>query len=514
MMECGISGRLLVSLQSKNMHWLLGLDLGTSSVKALAVREDGRVIGEASQPYGIERPQPNWAEQDPRVWWAQACAAIRNLLSEHALDPTDLVAIGLSGQMHGTVLLGADRQPIHNAIIWADGRSGAQVTALEEKLSRRSIVNITGNRPAVGFMALSLAWLREHEPELLGCTAHVLLPKDYIGSCLTGELASEPSDASATLLFDLRQRNWSQTLIDAVGAQLRWLPRIAQSNEIVGQLTAAAAVATGLSVGTPVIAGGGDTHCAALSLGAVNPQRVVITIGTAAQLFVPTDQPVIDPQGRLHSLCHCLPNTWHVMGAHLNGGLCLSWVASLWPETTIDALLTEAAQVPAGSDGLLFLPYLQGERTPHFDPDTRGVLLGLSTSHGRAQMVRAVLEGVAFALKDSWMLMHALPTGEHQIGQSGPLPSPHIYLTGGATRSAVWAQILVDVIDLPMQIAETQGSAYGAAMLAGWGSGLWTDPLRYAAQPQRMTMPSANVVRYLHAYERFRKVYPALRGLF
>ena len=248
------------------MHWLLGLDLGTSSVKALAVREDGRVIGEASQPYGIERPQPNWAEQDPRVWWAQACAAIRNLLSEHALDPTDLVAIGLSGQMHGTVLLGADRQPIHNAIIWADGRSGAQVAALEEKLARRSIVNITGNRPAVGFMALSLAWLREHEPELLGRTAHVLLPKDYIGSCLTGELASEPSDASATLLFDLSQRNWSQTLIDAVGAQLRWLPRIAQSNEIVGQLTAAAAVATGLSVGTPVIAGGGDTHCAALSL--------------------------------------------------------------------------------------------------------------------------------------------------------------------------------------------------------------------------------------------------------
>ncbi len=496
------------------MYWLLGLDIGTSAVKALAIAEDGHVLGEASQPYAIDRPQPNWAEQDPREWWQQTCAAIRLLLWEYALDPDALVAIALSGQMHGTVLLDAQQQPIRKAIIWADGRSGAQVTTLEEKLSREAIVGLTGNRPAVGFMALSLAWLGEHESETMQRVAHVLLPKDYIGLCLTGELVSEPSDASATLLFDLRQRNWSPSMLAAVGADLRWLPRIAQSNEVVGQLTAQAAEVTGLRAGTPVVAGGGDTQCAALSLGVVNSQQMAITIGTAAQLFVPTDQPVIDPQGRLHTLCHCVPDTWHVMGAHLNGGLCLTWVAAMWPDSSLETLLQEAAQIPANSAGLIFLPYLQGERTPHFDANARGVFLGLSAAHGRAHLVRAVLEGVAFALCDSWRLLSALSAGA-PIKLSHELPSgSQVFLTGGATRSALWTQILADVIGNPIQIAETHGSAFGAAMLAGWGSGLWSNPLQHAAQPQQTVLPSANAARYHEGYERFRKIYPAVRDLF
>ncbi len=496
------------------MHWLLGLDLGTSAVKALAVSERGDVLGEASQPYGIDRPHPNWAEQDPRIWWQQTCAAIQQLLQDSALDPQALAGIALSGQMHGTVLLDAAQTPVRNALIWADGRSTAQVAALEATLTREAIVAMTGNRPAVGFMALSLAWLHDHERERMQQVAHVLLPKDYLGLCLTGELVSEPSDASATLLLDLRKRDWSPTMIAAVNADLRWLPRIAQSNEVIGQLTARAAEVTGLRAGTPIVAGGGDTHCAALSLGVVDAQRVAITIGTAAQVFVPTAQPVIDQQGRLHTLCHCVPDTWHVMGAHLNGGLCLAWVASLWPDTSIETLLHEAATIPANSAGLVFLPYLQGERTPHFDANARGVFLGLSAAHGRAHLVRAVLEGVAFALCDSWRLLSALPVNTTtKLSHELPM-DPQIFLTGGATRSALWVQILADVIGQPMQIAETHGSAYGATMLAGWGSGLWANPLVYAAKPQRTIMPSTNAAPYLEGYARFRKLYPAVRDLF
>jgi len=496
------------------MQWLLGLDVGTSSVKALAVSENGKVVGEATRGYPVDRPHPNWAEQDPRRWWQQACVAIRALLHEQALDPNTLIAIGLTGQMHGTVLLDAHLQPLRDAIIWADGRSAAQVAALEAALTRRTIIDITGNRPAVGFMGLSLAWLRDHEPETLAQAQHALLPKDYIGLCLTGELVSEPSDASATLLFDLRQQCWSPPMIAAVGARPEMFPRIAQSNDVIGHVNAHAAEATGLRVGTPVIAGGGDTHCAALALGAVKPERVAVTIGTAAQIFVPTHRPIIDPHGRLHALCHCLPNTWHVMGAHLNGGLCLSWVAALWPDVAMEALLDEAAQIPAGCEGLLFLPYLQGERTPHFDPNVRGVFIGLSTTHKRGHLVRAVLEGVALALCDSWRLINALPT-ETALKLSHELPPhPQLFLTGGAARSRLWAQILADVIGGPLSLAETQGSAYGAAMLAGWGSGLWADPLRYAAQVQRTVMPSPNAAAYLPVYERFRKLYPAVKDLF
>lgn len=486
------------------MQWLLGLDIGTSSVKALAVSENGAVVGEATRGYPVERPHPNWAEQDPRRWWQQACVAIRALLHEQALDPNALIAIGLTGQMHGTVLLDAQLQPLRAAIIWADGRSAAQVAALEAALTRRTIIDITGNRPAVGFMGLSLAWLRDHEPDVLAQAQHALLPKDYIGLCLTNELVSEPSDASATLLFDLRQQCWSPTMIAAVGARPEMFPRIAQSNDVIGHVTAHAAEATGLRVGTPVIAGGGDTHCAALALGAIRPERVAMTIGTAAQLFVPTERPIIDPQGRLHALCHCLPNTWHVMGAHLNGGLCLSWVASLWPDVAIESLLDEAAQIPAGCDRLLFLPYLQGERTPHFDPNARGVFLGLSTTHKRGHLVRAVLEGVALALCESRDAISCVST-------SGP---SQLFLTGGATRSRLWAQILADVMGGPLMLAETHGSAFGAAMLAGWGSGLWDDPLRYAAQVQRTVMPSPNAAAYLPVYERFRKLYAAVKDLF
>jgi xylulokinase len=251
-----------------------------------------------------------------------------------------------------------------------------------------------------------------------------------------------------------------------------------------------------------------------LSLGVVSSQHIAITIGTAAQVFVPTNKPVIDKQGRLHTLCHCVPDTWHVMGAHLNGGLCLSWVAAMWPETSIETLLYEAAQVPANSAGLIFLPYLQGERTPHFDANVRGVFLGLSTTHGRAHLVRSVLEGVGFALCDSWRLLHTLSMGATTKLSHELLTGPQVFLTGGATRSQLWTQILADVLGQPMQIAETHGSAYGAAMLAGWGSRLWTDPLRYAAQPQRLIMPSNNISQYLDGYERFCRVYSAVRGLF
>ncbi len=498
------------------MQWILGLDLGTSSVKAIAVSEHGRLLGENSQPYAIERPQRNWAEQHPAIWWEQACAAIRGLLQTHSLNPHDCAAVGLTGQMHGLVALDRAHQPIRPAIIWADGRSADQITALQQRLPLHEIIRITGNRPAVGFMALSLMWLQQHEPEAHQRIAHVLLPKDYIGHRLTGEFATEPSDASATLLFDLGSRTWSARMLEACGVNADGLPRVVQSHDIIGRITSTSATATGLPVGTPVIAGGGDTQCAALALGVTQPGTLACTIGTAAQLFLPTLTPVIDPHGRIHALCHCLPDTWHVMGAHLNGGLSLTWVAALFDGIPLAQLLDEAAQVPAGAAGLIFLPYLQGERTPHFDADARGVFFGLSTLHTRRHMVRAVLEGVAFSLRDSLDVFMHLQTGHHQMGIPAD-PNILIKLTGGAAQSPLWAQILADVLGLPMEASESpHGSAMGAALLAGMGIRLWLDPAALAIKTQQVFWPTGieHAERYNESYAIFKALYPALKSQF
>ena len=498
------------------MQWILGLDLGTSSVKALAVGEQGRILGESSQPYPIDRPQPNWAEQDPERWWRQTCTAVRALLRTHHLDAAACTAVGLTGQMHGLVALDAADAVIRPAIIWADGRSAAQIEALQKRLPLREIVQITGNRPATGYMALSLLWLQQHEPEHAQRIAHLLLPKDYIGHCLTGEYASEPSDASATLLFDVRARNWSPTMAAMCGVASGSLPRIVASHALIGHIHASAADATGLPAGTPVIAGGGDTQCAALAVGVTQPHRIACTVGTAAQLFLPTAAPAIDDQGRIHTLCHCVPDTWHVMGAHLNGGLCLSWLAGLFDGVSIPQLLDEAAQVAPGANGLLFLPYLQGERTPHFDADARGVFFGLSAAHTRAHMTRAVLEGVAFSLRDSLdIFMRALSEQENDVG--APFKQTTIELTGGAAQSPVWAQILADVLAFPIRASESpHGSALGAALLAGMGLRWWLDPAALAIKSRHTYWPKDTSItaRYHDSYAIFKTLYPALKTQF
>ena len=362
-------------------------------------------------------------------------------------------------------------------------------------------------------MALSLLWIQQHEPDAYKRIAHVLLPKDFIGQRLTGEFATEPSDASATLLFDLRARNWSIRMLEACGVEPGWLPHVVESHAIIGRITSSAAHATGLVAGTPVIAGGGDTQCAALALGVTQPNVMACTIGTAAQLFLPTQSPVIDLQGRIHALCHCLPDTWHVMGAHLNGGLCLSWLAGVFDGIPLAQLLDEAAQTPVGAAGLLFLPYLQGERTPYFDADARGVFFGLSTTHTRAHMTRAVLEGVAFSLRDSLDLFMQTQLGDHQVGSTSP-QHVAIKLTGGAAQSPLWAQILADVLGFPIQASESpHGSAMGAALLAGMGIRWWLDPAALALKTRNhFYQPRADAVAQYHEISSiYKALYPALK---
>jgi xylulokinase len=328
--------------------------------------------------------------------------------------------------------------------------------SVTERIPRATLIQITGNRPATGFWGPSLLWLRAHEPEHMCAIAQLLLPKDYLTWRMTGQRATDVSDASGTGMLDLHQRSWATAVVDAVGADPTWFPPVFESVDIVGRLSRDAAAEMGLAAGVAVVAGGGDTHTAALAMGADRPGRTVITIGSAEQVFVPTAQPVIDPHGRLHSLCHCVPDTWHVMAAHLNGGLALTWVASLFPEVSLDTLIAEAARVPAGCDGLVFTPYLLGERTPVFDPNVRGGFSGLSVMHTRGHLIRAVMEGVALTLRDSLALMDALGLGQGDVRCA----------TGGAFRIALWRQIIESAIGSPLMVSETNGSAFGAALLA------------------------------------------------
>jgi xylulokinase len=484
------------------MKSIIGIDIGTSSLKVLAVNESGEVIAQALSAYEIERPQPNFAEQQPHIWWRALCDAIGELRTK--IKAEDISAIGLTGQMHGATVLDKHHKPIRPAIIWADARSAKQIDELHRRISSSEIIRITGNRPAVGFMAMSLMWLRKNEPRSFEQIAQVMLPKDYIGFCLTSEHVSEPSDASATLLLDLKERHWSQTMIEACEVERAWLPRLAKSNEVIGAVTKTAAAQTGLREGTFVVAGGGDTPCAAFALGVTQPNQVVCTVGTAAQLFLPTDAPMIDLGGRIHALCHCAPKMWYVMGAHLNGGLCLSWLAALFPETSIKKLMREASQVSIGSDGLFFLPYLQGERTPHFDPNARGVFFGLNATHTRGHLVRAVLEGVAFALRDSL-----------EIFRSMSQVNTKLLLVGGAMQNALWQEIVASVLALPTSATDNpHGSALGAAMLAGESVGM-NNMIEMRMMNAMHEIPTiANTIdRYAERYMRYAELYPTMKSL-
>jgi len=451
---------------------LLAVDLGTSSVKALVATADGRILGQGSASYPILRPQPEWAEQSPEEWWQATIVAVRAALEQAGDSRAGIVAIGLSGQMHGTVLLGAGKQLLAPAIIWPDRRSTRQVASITRSVGAERLINIAGSPLATGFQAATLRWLQEERPDLWSQTRQVLLPKDYLRWRLTGELATDPSDGSGTLLLDVRERQWSDTLLKVLDIEPSLLPPIQPSEAIAGSLTSGAAEAFGLRPGIPVATGAADTACSMLGAGLVGPDTLLLTLSSGGQLLLPATDVRVDPAGRIHTFCSALSPAadqpgWYLLAAILSAGLSLRWLRDqlfgLDESGAFEQMDAWAEATPAGAAGLLFLPFLTGERTPHMDPEARAVFLGLRASHGRPEMVRAVLEGVALACYDAFA---ALPTSD--------TPPEQIVLGGGGGRSPLWRQIMADVFQLPvrpLQIKEQ--AALGALLLAGAAVGLF-----------------------------------------
>lgn len=492
------------------MPCLLGIDIGTSCAKAVLVDPDGRILGVAAESYPIDQPQPGWAEQDPEAWWQAACTAVRGALAEAAAAPAEVAGIGLAGQMHGTVLVDRTGQPTRPAIIWPDRRARREVEQAIAAVGLGRLGHLAANRPATGFAASSLLWLLAHEPEALAAADRLILPKDYVRFKLTGRLATDPSDASATLLFDVARRTWSAELLAAWKLPHWLLPEVLPSAEVAGELQPEAAEALGLVPGTPVATGGADQACQALGSGLIDPGLASCTIGTGGQLLTPSATPRYDASLRLHTFCHALPGRWYAMGAALAAGLSLGWFRDRFApaEATFEDLAGEAAKVPAGAEGLLFLPYLVGERTPHFDARARGAFVGLTLAHGRAHAVRAIMEGVAFALRDCLEIVRELGPGPAQIVTAG----------GGGSQQP-WQGILASVFGLPvMSAAGPERTAVGAALLAGLAVGVYADPAEARARAVRYEPPvepqPADVARYQDLYAAYRQLYPALKDTF
>lgn len=493
-----------------HLPYLIGIDVSTTATKALLIDASGEVKAVASSEYAYDTPRPLWAEQDPALWWDGTVASIRRVLAEAGADSADVAAIGLTGQMHGLVLLDSGGQVLRPAILWNDQRTGAQCDEIRARLGRERLIQITGNDALAGFTAPKILWVREHEPEVYARARRVLLPKDYVRYRLTGEFASDKADGAGTLLMDLRERTWSREVLEALEIPAEWLPPLFEGTEVTGRISAQAAEATGLKAGTPVVAGGGDQAAQAVGVGAVAPGIVALTLGTSGVVFASTDEPVIEPDGRLHAFCHAAPNRWHLMGVMLSAAGSLRWHRDTFaPGVAYDTLLAPAEAVPVGCEGLLFLPYLTGERTPHPDPLARGAFVGLTVRHALPHLTRAVLEGVAFGLRDSFELMR----------QAGLPPVRQVRVSGGGARSPLWRQILADVLQVELvTVNTTEGAAYGAGLLAGVGTGVWPEVGAACAATVLLTgsvVPTAEPSeRYQSLYQQYRALYPALKPTF
>ncbi|WCB96272.1 Xylulose kinase [Baekduia alba] len=471
---------------------LVGLDVGTSSTKGLVIDETGAVLAEAERAYPLASPRPGWAEQDPEDWW-RAAEAILAELRAHEAD-----GIGLTGQMHGLVVLGADDRPLRPAILWNDGRSQPQCDAIEARLGVERLVALSGNRALAGFTAPKLLWLAEHEPDTYNKIRHVLLPKDYVRFRLCGERATDVADASGTLLLDVGARAWSTPLLEAFGVDPAWLPRLHESVEVSGTTRD----------GVPIAAGAGDQAAGALGMGVVDAAGPAsIVLGTSGVVFAARDGYAPDPQGRLHAFCHAVPDAWHVMGVELSAAGALRWLrdATSGPDgVSYDALTTAAARWAPGVEGLRFAPYLTGERTPHADADVRAAFVGLGLRHDRGALVRAVLEGVAHGLADGWDLIDPKPA----LGR----------LSGGGARSELWTAIVAATLDVPLErTASNAGAAFGAALLGGVAGGTFADVRAAVAAcvaPTARVDPDPELVAaYAAQRAGFAALYPLLREL-
>ncbi len=455
---------------------LVGLDVGTSGVKAVAISPDGELVAAAEEPYGLSTPRPGWAEQDPEDWWRAAQAALARLPAG---------PIGFSGQMHGLVALGADRQVLRPAILWNDQRTGAECVEIERRLGLERLIRLTGNRALPGFTAPKLLWLRRHEPDTYARIRRVLLPKDYVRFRLTGEQVIDAADASGTLLFDVEHRCWSDEVCAALEIPLEWLPPVHEATEV---------------------GGAGDQAAGALGVGLDRPGPVSVVLGTSGVVFAVLPRYGADPAARVHVFCHAVPGTWHAMGVMLSAAGSFAWLRSVLGSgyATLDE---EAARWAPGTEGLLFAPYLQGERTPHADPDARGAFTGLSLRHDRGALARATLEGVAYGLRDSLELLRELGVAA-EVGR----------VSGGGAASALWVKIVASVLDLPLERTDCDaGAAFGAALLAGVRAGVFADAAdavtRCVRIRERIEPDPAWAAAYARGYERYRLLYPALQPL-
>lgn len=457
------------------MSAFLGIDIGTSGTKALAMREDGHILASAMNTYPCYVPKPLWSEQDPEDWWQATIQSVRQVMKKAKLKPGDVKAIGLSGQMHGSVFLDKNDRVIRRAILWNDQRTAAECQEMESRVGGRDkLIQMVANPAMTGFTAPKILWLRNHEPKHFDKTRKILLPKDEIRRRMTGEYATEVSDASGMLLLDVAQRNWSQPLLSALELDVSLLGRCYESEEVTGKLTSQAAKLLGLSTDCAVVGGAGDCAAGAVGNGIVQRGVLSTSIGTSGVMFVHSDEVKIDPAGRVHTFCHAVHGKWHMMGVNLSAGGSLQWFrnelckadaekAKRAKKEVYDLLTAEAEAVRAGSEGLFFLPYLSGERTPHADPDARGCFVGLTLAHTRGHMIRAIMEGVAYSMRDSLAIIEGLGVPVEQIRASG-----------GGSRSPLWRQIQADVFGRNVVTINTEeGPAYGVALLAAVGAGAY-----------------------------------------
>jgi xylulokinase len=489
--------------------YFLGIDVGTGGTRAVLINEQGQVVKEAASEHASFRsPHPGWAEQDPQDWWRASQTAIREVLAKSGVAASEIGALGLTGQMHGAVMLDAQDQVLRPSLIWCDQRTDAQCNWLHEKIGRERLIELTCNPALPNFTLTKLLWVRDNEPEIFARIAHVLCPKDYVRFMLTGTYAMDVQEASGTLLLDVTHRCWSSEVARIAGISEAWLPQLFESPEVCARISAEAAALTGLIEGTPVVAGAGDQGAGAIGMGILQPGSVSATIGTSGVVFAATAAPTKDPLGRLHTFCHAVPGRWHVMGVTQAAGLSLRWLRDVVaPGVGYDALTAEAAKVSPGSAGLIWAPYLLGERTPHLDSQATAAFYGITASHTRGHLVRAVLEGVAYSLKDTFTLFAELG-----------IPVQGVRLGGGGARGPLWRSIQASVYGYSSDVlVAEEGAAFGAALLAGVGAGAWADTDAACAQAirvaEQIAPDTAAMQSYADGYKIFRRLYPALRSV-
>lgn len=502
------------------MSVYLGIDIGTSGTKTLAIDHRGAILASATVEYPLYSPQPGWSEQDPADWWRASAESVRNVLAKARIAPTEVKGIGLSGQMHGSVFLDAQHQVIRPALLWNDQRTARECAEIEERAGGRSaLIEMVANPALTGFTAPKILWLRNHEPQNFDRLAQVLLPKDYVRYRLTGEFATEVSDASGTLLLDVKNRCWSKELLNKLQLDAALLPKVFESVEVSGVLTAEAAAVLGLPAGVPVVGGGGDQAASAVGNGIVSRGAISATMGTSGVVFAHSDEVQIDPLGRVHTFCHAVPGKWHVMGVVLSAGGSFQWFRNQLGDMEVatakamgvdpyQLLSAEAEQAPAGSEGLYFLPYLTGERTPHADPFARAAWIGLSLRHGKRHMARAVLEGATYAMRDCLEIIRGMQ-----------IPIEEIRLSGGGAKGAFWRQLQAEIYGQQVvTINAEEGPAYGVALLAATGTGEFSsieEACESTISVVTRTDPDAShVARYNRCYPMYGKLYQSLASNF